>query len=500
MIASVILLGILYFCFSTAIREHKIVKNAQGDYFYLSYSHAEYLRPIPDSYTVEELGFDAANVVTVDDSFLEKFKRLPALQTLKLANGSPDETMRVKIAKIMILAHPSYVIESFPFKGKLNPSIELIDGNILMSYRDHMYDSPIRFAWLEKTNLTYLPISFSYFGIDNFITPDITTYDFNVLQEDPRLMYMKASKQLLVQYHAKEELMSYVRTVLCTVTPEPTGDAKKPNQEGGFLGSGTLVTQYDPTDGQYKTVMSTTNTADFSNSVVFDRFNYTKYANPKNWVMFTDPTTHKVLFMENINPMVVLETGPARHHNASIHAVVNSTTKVPLPWLDEYGPLIRGGTPGIRVPSSNVTGGWVNLAFFHTVAGFQIPYLWTYFMGAFTFCPSYPYSIQSMSSRPIVPWSGLYDGAWVHAPVLDYVVFPTGIVLLEDQETLLVSFGSQDKDGYVLKMSLTGLLASMTEVQDCGESGGGGSAGRQQKQKQKHVRSRRRRERLRKRQ
>jgi hypothetical protein len=39
-----------------------------------------------------------------------------------------------------------------------------------------------------------------------------------------------------------------------------------------------------------------------------------------------------------------------------------------------------------------------------------------------------------------------------------------GIVLVDGNNTLLVSFGSQDKDGYVMTVDLQGLLDSLTIV------------------------------------
>ncbi len=40
-------------------------------------------------------------------------------------------------------------------------------------------------------------------------------------------------------------------------------------------------------------------------------------------------------------------------------------------------------------------------------------------------------------------------------------------MLLDGNNTLLVSFGSQDKDGYIMKLDLAGLLQTMAVVNDC---------------------------------
>ncbi len=54
------------------------------------------------------------------------------------------------------------------------------------------------------------------------------------------------------------------------------------------------------------------------------------------------------------------------------------------------------GTPAILVND-------VYLALFHTKAYVQKPYynIYSYFMGAITFCPHPPFNLHSMSSQPI---------------------------------------------------------------------------------------------------
>lgn len=42
-----------------------------------------------------------------------------------------------------------------------------------------------------------------------------------------------------------------------------------------------------------------------------------------------------------------------------------------------------------------------------------------------------------------------------------------GIVLLDGNNTLLVSYGSQDKDGYITEMDLSGLLQTLEVVNEC---------------------------------
>lgn len=106
------------------------------------------------------------------------------------------------------------------------------------------------------------------------------------------------------------------------------------------------------------------------------------------------------------------------------------------------------------------------MAIFHTVANLHVFFnMDTYFMGALTFCAEPPFAIHSISSHPILLPS-LYDGAWV-PKFHNYVVFPTGLVVEEDEKHLLLSLGHQDMSAWVYRMDIEGLLDSLEPVSSC---------------------------------
>jgi hypothetical protein len=86
-------------------------------------------------------------------------------------------------------------------------------------------------------------------------------------------------------------------------------------------------------------------------------------------------------------------------------------------------------------------------------------------MGAFTFCPKPPFNLNLMSSHPIIK-DYLYEGPWVNIKV-DYVIFPTGITLDPDQKHIWLSFGWQDKHGWIVKLDIDELFSTLTLVNDC---------------------------------
>lgn len=393
-------------CFLINVLCQKVVKNSKGEFFYLSFKHLRPIRrPLSDIETVTALGFTASTIATVDDDYLNTFVLEGDLGSLKHADSSPDEQMRVRIVKVMLLAPTPFVRKMHRFNSKINPSIEAIEGQILMAWRENIYEHQgcikIHMAWLNETDLTHMPPQHRHLGLDNFVIPNITRFPFNQMQEDPRLLYLHSGKQLVVMYTSKESLMKPVEMSYVNFTLE-----------------------------HHKNINISSTAHD---SVMMPFKAHDMYDSPKNWVpmIYTDHKTlqEQLLFIQNIHPirllqhtatdtsshtatMNVIQRDPINQHNAT------STTPPPLPWNPHYGSLIRGGTPAIHLRHHHV-----HIAFFHTVANY---WMHTYFMGAVTFCSSHPLKIHSISPLPIIPTFDLYDGAWVETGKLDYVVFPTG--------------------------------------------------------------------------
>jgi hypothetical protein len=122
-----------------------------------------------------------------------------------------------------------------------------------------------------------------------------------------------------------------------------------------------------------------------------------------------------------------------------------------------YGHL-RGGTPAILINNS------FYLTFFHSSTEPVYPDVnKTYVMGAYTFCPTFPYSILAMSPYPIIHQS-MYEGKWPYMPfavaICDYIVFPMSFFLINDS-LLYLTYGKQDVEGWIAKMDISELLKSL---------------------------------------
>jgi hypothetical protein len=228
----------------------------------------------------------------------------------------------------------------------------------------------------------------------------------------------------------------------------------------------------------------------------------------KSWVPFVDKK--RLLFIQNFNPLHVVEFveegGPPvlgesgcgipsnetlfanSTYKAQVRTVSEASaadTNIDLSWWERDWGALRGGTPGVAIPSA-VAGEGLFLAIFHTKHKFngRKSDTHTYFMGAVTWRRAYTkdantvYEIYSVSRSPITnssPHTSLYLGDDVLpakvAQHFDYCVFPMGIILSQDHKTITVSLGYQDKLGLIMELELHALLESMRCVRKDGSCG-----------------------------
>jgi hypothetical protein len=141
-----------------------------------------------------------------------------------------------------------------------------------------------------------------------------------------------------------------------------------------------------------------------------------------------------------------------------------SESEIPysLPWKEEYGTHIRGGTSALPVPGKDYY-----LLFFHTRKSGRAKGVDHYFPGAMTLCPNPPFRIRSMSRYPIVVDPSWYEGPWMNK-VATYVVYPIGIAIdPEDPGLVVVSIGYQDRDIYIVKFNIDALVKGLDDVHSC---------------------------------
>jgi hypothetical protein len=120
----------------------------------------------------------------------------------------------------------------------------------------------------------------------------------------------------------------------------------------------------------------------------------------------------------------------------------------------------HGGTPSVLI---NTKYGPRYLTVFHSQGKYSIGYILTYYMGAYLFEPTPPFRITHLTADPIFP-NAFYNESfgWSYRTI-DYIVFPTGLVVQDD--SVYVSLGKNDRSGWMLEMTKTGLVDYMTPVE-----------------------------------
>lgn len=145
-------------------------------------------------------------------------------------------------------------------------------------------------------------------------------------------------------------------------------------------------------------------------------------------------------------------------HLQKLSNTLNSIITPATYW--DYGEM-RGGTQAVKIDDNTF------LTFFHSSrhppeTGYVLK---TYVMGAYTFDSKPPFAIKTISTHPIVHDS-MYTGPWSNLPEsyyhMDYIIFPMGFLIKGD--VIYLFYGKQDKEGWVAKINLPKLLASLKPV------------------------------------
>lgn len=378
----------------------------------------------PDRYTLHRMGFHwgSPNITTLNPRIhrLDSGPTLPSLW---------DHHPNMKILSLGVSKCIVAVKKVFTFS---NPSIVIYKKQYVVSWRE----TPHRFriVWLDKM---------SGFPYSNSVGKDFTTLaDFNFKNstlpsvsidgEDPRLFVLSDG------VNAKDYKLI---VAFATRYPKKTPEIR----------------------------MSYTELILADRKVSFDKiftFNYEAERgkeDQKNW----SPFDHhgKVFYISNGQPHRITFTGDILSPNEpnTIKAITVSASSVNN--LDEFWRHgeIRGGTPAILIRD-------VYLTFFHSslIPPVTGDVLRTYVFGAYIFEKDKPFAIKAMTKNPIIHDS-MYSGPWTNLPesyyLIDYVAFPMSTVLSEDGKHLYLLYGKQDVEGWVAKINIDDLFASLVPVE-----------------------------------
>jgi hypothetical protein len=391
---------------------------------YLLLKTEKVIEKIPDIETVKDLlgTEDLSNITFVPDAVLETaYTRDEPIPSLKVYDKWDIDGWHVwMIKKIKILSPPTYVRE-----GALVPG--LINGAIIK----------LPF-W---SNTTYL-CAWKATGREILMYGAIDMKNFSLVEPLSMFFTYYWNGAGYQQQEARVLPMSNNRFFITT-----TG---RFNVHSPFIELYGIATM-DTESKQFT----------FSDPVWI---NYGRETHQKNYVPFLyNDTVHLI---PSINPLVVMTIDHVDEEMNGIPNIIHKGETIKLPWKDEYGDFIRGGTAAMPVRG-------VYLSFFHVRASTLVGAIAVYWMGAVTFCPHPPFHIHSMSQHPIILNETWYtpspDRHWVNK-YNTYVVYPIGLAIDDDDEHLTISMGIQDKDIFVQRLHIDELMDTLEIVSHCKSS------------------------------
>mgnify|MGYP003386117475 FL=1 len=121
----------------------------------------------------------------------------------------------------------------------------------------------------------------------------------------------------------------------------------------------------------------------------------------------------------------------------------------------QWGEQLRGGTPAVYIPRVGKY-----LSFFHS-KNVHNEAIHTYFMGAYMYEGNPPFAITDLSEEPIFA-PNFHIGRYAYKHV-DYINYPMSFILTEN-DVVLLSYGRQDTESWVLEIDLATLLSSLRPI------------------------------------
>ena len=162
------------------------------------------------------------------------------------------------------------------------------------------------------------------------------------------------------------------------------------------------------------------------------------------------------LYIYSIMPHRIVYTVPSPDDRTIENAHTVSLTKLLPKYKWEWGEM-RGGSPAVLWNATHY------ISFFHSSGVFHQKWTISYYMGAYLFESRPPFGITHMSVNPIVHANMINESLGWAYKVVDVIVFPCGIIL--DDDFIHVSYGHNDRDGWILKLKRDIFINSLERVE-----------------------------------
>ena len=402
-------------------RTVRVNETSSSSKLYLIDNKRKVYRLIPDLETAKFLVYSSSTEVTdvTMSSLKEQYKSDIDMPVINQHGTDPDETLRVHLLRITSLQEN--LIEHLDYLGEMiNPALLVVKDRLLSCVGDAWptfkqgATELIHCKWMNHSVFPFYSTE-DYYGFSSgpFRLPHTT-----FLGQDPRLVLYPNEDKISISYTYRFD--RYVRMG----TSEWTFNK----------------TEHPPAYNVSKIVQTI---APLGNDWRRDH---------KNWSPFIHNDT--ILYVMSINPFQIASTitipEPDPLYPKMEAVSVSMEPEHHLHW--SYGHL-RGGTNAVRLTDRY-------LSFFHSSHQFEGAPCKTYFMGAYTFSLDPPFRLLSYSPLPIIDTS-MYQGAWALFKNRrnDYVIFPMSLIVKSD--TVYVSFGRNDHEGWLATLKLDKLLDSL---------------------------------------
>ncbi len=430
--------------FAAAVPRFAIVEETK-DIVYISTTHHIYKR-VPDNFTLGYVGngLTPNQLSVIPKVALSQFQQEKDIVSSSIIRHWDDATDRISAKLKLLQDEPNLLQNNFMIGGFCNPSLIFFQQRYLVAARRPDWSPVIVFAWLKKQSDNNADFSIdessSFLGIGPGVTELRGVSGYNSNGEDPRLFVIN------------EETMLMIRT---DVSSKP-------------FRLKIAYFQYEKSDENSHFQLI--------NDTILQPPNYeqTHEHSQKNWSPFLT-IQNELYFVYLIHDsLTIVRQNPHKLDYMEIVSDVSNDGKVSSLW--QYGP-VRGGSPAHRLGKTRY------LSFFHS----QIPtpntgpYWHSMYMGAYLFTGNKPFQLLAMSRAPLYN-DGWFEGAWMQAYQTLYVYFAVNFYFIDvktgkifqnidldscetvrcmEQYNVTLSYGFNDKFGYVATMNLASLVDTM---------------------------------------
>ena len=351
------------------------------------------------------------------------------LPRVAYSDKQADDCVRIYLLKSSIMNGDDLFINYSSIGEYMNPSIFVFRGRLLVvvplqvgltGSERRKATGTIEFKWLNCSKYPFYTTE-EYLGISN----EVRALNRMFVGEDPRALYFNDS-YAQIYYTSNGRWLGRHHQKMGVAEIRFLAEENRINI--------TYLPELDPGGGPI------VGKQPIDNSI-----------NQKNWSPFLH--NGEVLLIQSIHPFIVVQL----HGYGTRNLVASIKLRVDYAISQKLGDY-RGGTNALLLPGSTQT----YISFYHIRTRLPWSSMGSYVYGAYTFTLNEPAGLVKISPTPIMEPRELFHKSWA-SRFIDYCVYPMHI-FLENAVVLHISFGYQDRWGFVGTMNLTRLLDTLVPV------------------------------------